>query len=186
MTRKYGLLFVALLVLAAPLSARADVLGHREASFVSNVGTFVYIGAGALLPLAEDGKQGKNHTLRAVDALAVSTIAEEALKHVVRERRPDMGGYDSFPSGHTTAAFTIATMQSAFHPHQAPLWYAGAALIGVSRVDLREHHWHDVIAGALIGFGAARWELSRHRGLLLQPWIEPDERRAGLSASARF
>lgn len=77
-------------------------------------------------------------------------------------------------------------MQSAFHPSQAPIWYAGATLIGIWRVDPREHRWHDVIAGAVIGFATARWELSRHHGLIFQPWIESDARSMGVQATTSF
>ena len=62
-------------------------------------------------------------------------------------------------------------MESAWHPREAPLWYGGATLIGVSRVTLHRHYIHDVIAGALLGYGTARLELASRHGLVLSPLI---------------
>ena len=76
-------------------------------------------------------------------------------------------------------------MQARFHPQEAVLWYAGAALIGESRIQERKHHLFDVLAGAGLGFGVARLELSLPRGLVLQPFIG-ERGRAGLALSGRF
>ncbi len=139
----------------------------------------LFLGAGTLLPLIEDGKDKKEHTLRAADALLTSTLITEGLKRIVREKRPDSNERTSFPSGHATAAFAIATMQASFHPKQAILWYAGATAIAASRVKLRRHYTKDVVAGAAIGFLTARFELKQPRGLLLSPFIHGN--RAGRS-----
>ena len=65
-------------------------------------------------------------------------------------------------------------MEGSLHPQQAPLWYLGAALISASRVRLHRHTVGDVVAGAALGFGVSRLELSQPRGLLLSPFITPD------------
>ena len=183
-----ALLLAALSLFIASFSspASADIFGHSEARFFSNTGNVLYLSVGVLLPLLEDGRQGKNHTLRTLDAFGSSLLLSEGLKLTVGEKRPRSNERDSFPSGHTTAAFSVATMESAFHPKQAALWYAGATLIGISRLDLHEHHAQDVIVGALLGYGVARWELSQRRGLILSPVIEPTERHYGINLSARF
>ena len=159
------------------------------ADFASGPGTLLFVGAGTLLPLATDGKDGAQHTLRTADALIVSTLLAEGLKQITREKRPDGSDTKSFPSGHATAAFTVATMQAYYHPKQALYWYGGAALIGASRVALDRHYTHDVLAGAALGYFTARLELNQNRGLLLRPFIRqsaPDNRVAGLSFSGSF
>jgi hypothetical protein len=175
---------------AAPLHlsgiTRSASFDRRSSDFASGTGNILFLLAGVGLPLLEDGHDGKQHSLRAADALLSSVLISEGLKLVTHEERPNHGGHDSFPSGHTTAAFAIATAQSAFHPSQAPLWYAGAAFIGYSRVRLNEHHIHDVIAGAALGYATARWSLSRKHGLLLTPWIAPDNGRLGVQLAGRF
>jgi membrane-associated phospholipid phosphatase len=173
----------ALLTLSG--SALADTT-HDFAKFLSNGGTVAFLVAGAALPLARDGRDSKEHTLRAMDGIGTATLASELTKMVVHERRPNNADLESFPSGHATAAFAAATMESAFHPKEAPLWYAGATLIGWSRVDLREHHTYDVVAGALLGYGIARLELSQKHGLILSPWIGHETRSAGLSLNGTF
>ena len=178
-----GLTSLYLLVFLAPSLAFAD--GPGWAKFASTTGSALFLGAGALLPMWRDGSAGREHTLRALDSLAVSVAFSEGLKSITHEKRPDSNAHDSFPSGHATAAFSVATMESSFHPHEAPLWYAGAAAIGDSRVVLHRHHWGDVIAGAGLGFGVSRWELSRPRGILIQPWIG-DKGSVGLMVSKEF
>jgi len=161
---------------------------NSAAKFASGGGTLLYLGAGTLLPLLEDGPDGKEHALRTLDSLLVSTLITEGLKRAVREKRPGSATkLNSFPSGHATAAFAVATMQANYHPQQALFWYGGASLIAYSRVKLNRHYYHDVIAGAAVGYLTSRWELSRPDGLVLAPFIK--SRRAGsngLSLSMSF
>lgn len=93
--------------------------------------------------------------------------------------RPDGSDSQSFPSGHATAAFTVAAMQAHYHPRQSLLWYGGATLIGASRVQLERHYWHDVIAGAALGYFTAQVELHQSKGLILRPFIEGGEASHG-------
>lgn len=84
-------------------------------------------------------------------AFGRSILATEALKFAVNEKRPD-GGDHSFPSGHTSFAFTGAE----FIRKDCAWWwsvpaYGIATFVGYSRVRSREHYTHDVVAGALIG-----------------------------------
>jgi membrane-associated phospholipid phosphatase len=138
------------------------------------------------LPLVADGKAGRNHTLRAGDALATSLLLDAGLDALTREKRPDSDAHDSFPSGHATAAFSLATVESALHPKQAVYWYTGATLIAASRFSLHRHTVGDVLAGAALGYGVGQWEMSSRRGLLLSPWIQPEKRAYGLFLSGRF
>ena len=159
------------------------------AEFASGTGTLLFLSAGTLLPLVEDGQNGRQHALRTADALLVSTLIAEALKTATHEKRPDGTDFKSFPSGHATAAFTVATMQAHYHPRGAILWYAGASAIAASRVRLDRHYTRDVIAGAALGYFTARLELGQNRGLLLRPFIRSqgaNNRVSGLSFSRSF
>ncbi len=62
-------------------------------------------------------------------------------------------GHHSFPSGHTTQAFAVASVVAA---HHEPLWvtitaYGIAGLVGFARIDHNAHFASDVAAGASIG-----------------------------------
>ena len=185
-----SILLIAPFLMTASLSlsarVRADSPERQAAKFASGSGNILYLAAGIGLPLLTDGKDGKNHALRTADALGTSVLLAEGLKNIVREKRPDANSRDSFPSGHATAAFAVATMESAFHPKQAIFWYAGATYISYSRVRLNRHYTQDVIAGAALGYFTARLEISRPRGLILSPLIEPTGRSIGLQISRSF
>ena len=85
-----------------------------------------------------------------------------ALTHVLGARTTD----PSFPSDHAAAAFAIAFAVLAFS-RRAGIGFLGvAALIAVSRVALGMHYPSDVLAGALVGFGAATLVTT-----LGSPWV---------------
>lgn len=177
---------LAFAVLTAPavcLPARADSPARSASKFASEGGNILFLAAGVGLPLLSDGHNGKNHSLRVLDALGTSVLLSEGLKNLVREKRPDSNAHDSFPSGHATAAFSVAAVEAGLHPRQAPLWYLGATLISYSRVRLHRHTVGDVLVGAALGIGTARVEMSQPRGLLLSPFITPDGTGMGIQMS---
>jgi membrane-associated phospholipid phosphatase len=77
-----------------------------------------------------------------------------ALKYGLNRPRPS-GGDHSFPSGHTSAAFSGAS----FIQRRYGWWYGApaylaASFVGWSRVDANAHYTEDVLAGAAIGIAA--------------------------------
>lgn len=63
--------------------------------------------------------------------------------------------FDSFPSGHTATAFSIATVfASQYNDTKAIpiLSYSLASLVGISRLTEHEHWASDVFSGALLGY----------------------------------
>ncbi|HWA84214.1 MAG TPA: phosphatase PAP2 family protein [Fimbriimonadaceae bacterium] len=155
------------------------------AKFASGPGAIGYVAIGVTLPLLRDGHMSKEHFWRGCEALGATVALTEALKAATHVPRPDSGTHDSFPSGHASATFCIATMESQFHPKEAPLWFAGAALIADSRLVLNRHHPSDVIAGAALGFLTARAELASRHGWVIAPLIG-EKSTFGLIAATRF
>jgi membrane-associated phospholipid phosphatase len=76
--------------------------------------------------------------------------------HPFIEQKTSAPGY-SFPSGHTAAAFQLATSLTI----ACPRWYVivpaytWASAVGYSRMELGVHYPSDVLAGAVIGAGSA-------------------------------
>ncbi|MGL4251810.1 MAG: phosphatase PAP2 family protein [Aeromonas sp.] len=70
----------------------------------------------------------------------------------------------SLPSGHTAAAFLMATILATGFPLWAPLLFGWAALVGASRLLLGVHYLSDLVAGALLGGGCALLAMSWSQG----------------------
>lgn len=73
--------------------------------------------------------------------------------------------HDSFPSGHATEAFSVASViamrsKSWVLPTVA---YTAATLVAFDRVNDRVHFASDVVAGAVLGTAIGRFVVARHR-----------------------
>lgn len=79
---------------------------------------------------------------------------------------PTLSGNGSFPSGHTIAAFSVATVFARrYASHRWVPWvaYGAAGLIGFSRITLQAHFPSDVFAGAAFGYVISRYAVLRRR-----------------------
>ncbi len=99
-------------------------------------------------------KNGDKGTLQFVESMATSFVITHGLKRLIDKPRPNGGRY-SFPSGHTSSAFTgAAFLQRRFGWKIGAPCYALAAYVGYTRIKARKHDIYDVGAGALIGVGS--------------------------------
>ncbi len=76
-----------------------------------------------------------------------------------------IGAYDSFPSGHTAAAFSIATVFAGRYTDRKWVkWiaYGLASTVAITRMVEHEHWASDLIPGALIGYGCGRQVLHNY------------------------
>lgn len=121
---------------------------HVARTATNSIVPFLAVGE---LSLFLSGKDGKHKALQGAEALVVTGMATELLKRVVREKRPNSDARTSFPSGHASAAFAMATVLAEDHPKSKWLAYGAASVISWSRVEVHAHRWHDVIAGAALG-----------------------------------
>jgi membrane-associated phospholipid phosphatase len=85
------------------------------------------------------------------ESAALTLGVTYGLKYTVNERRPN-GDRQAFPSGHSSISFSAAEfMRKRYGWEYGVPAYAAASFVAYSRVEAREHHPHDVVAGAAIG-----------------------------------
>lgn len=88
--------------------------------------------------------------------LLVATASTESLKYLTHETRPNGECCASFPSGHTSIAFTSAAyMHFRYGLAYSIPFYMAASYVGYSRVQANSHYTHDVIAGGALGILSA-------------------------------
>jgi membrane-associated phospholipid phosphatase len=109
------------------------------------------------LAMNEQGHEGMKQFAY---TLISSQLTVHILKVTTNQKRPCYKEGDkknSFPSGHTSAAFLGATfIHKRYGFKKAIIPYGAAILTGISRVQAKKHHVRDVIVGALIsGFWTA-------------------------------
>ncbi len=81
-------------------------------------------------------------------------------------KNPFTDGNSSYPSGHAISSFGIITVWASYYPH--PLTYAlyvipaGAVL---NRMSVDKHWPTDIVVGAAIGVGTARFLVNRHKAI---------------------
>ncbi len=103
---------------------------------------------------------------QAAVSLAVSHIPVAIAKKLYPRIRPYLALPDtntfrnplsdhSFPSGHTTAAFSVAIPFITAIPELLPLFLSLSIIVGFSRIYLGLHYPSDVLAGVAIGTSVA-------------------------------
>jgi hypothetical protein len=104
-------------------------------------------------------------------ALLVASLSTQVLKFAVGRARPYLGqgntaflpfareqGYDSFPSGHTAAAFSVTAVLAARidRPWVSAGLYTLATLTGLSRIYTEDHWFSDVLFNAIFSASLGR------------------------------
>lgn len=81
-------------------------------------------------------------------------------------------GMNSFPSGHTMAAFALYAFLAFCWPQKkwaALIFFLIAVLVGLSRMYLVQHFFKDVYLGAILGFGVAVFTYQLKSRI---PWVQ--------------
>ncbi len=113
-------------------------------------------GLGASLGISLLHKKDNEGAFKMTEGFVYTFLATHALKILVGEKRPNGSNNASFPSGHTSASFQAAEFLQLRYGYKYGIpAFTLATLVGYSRVKAKEHYWHDVIAGAMLGIGFA-------------------------------
>jgi len=157
-------------------------------------------------------RRAKNTGLMAWEALLHSGLLVQVVKHVAGRQRPSVengidywhgpaaffkryrdGGafsrYDSFFSGHTVSAWSLATVIAENYwdrPWVPIACYGLATLAGLSRLTEDTHWLSDVFLGAVVGFAVGKMVVrNQRRRLQLAPSLSPSGASLALSYEIR-
>ena len=127
--------------------------------------------------IRKDSKMQKT-ALLAGEAVADVEVLDTFLKDATNRKRPSaistkgnysdtwfeggpvFSGHGSYPSGHTIAAFSVATVIARRYGNHRWVPYAAyglAAMVGFSRLSLSAHYTSDVFLGGALGYAVARF-----------------------------
>jgi membrane-associated phospholipid phosphatase len=153
---------------------------RNHPDFHNNIDDYLPYAPGVVsLSLAASGVKGR-HKLgdQVILALLSNIIAQgvtQSLKRIVAYPRPNGEDNHSFPSGHTTTAFTNATLLHEEYGHRSVLYsiggYSTATAVGTMRMLNNKHWLADVLMGAGVGIGATK------ALYISYPWMQRTVRR---------
>jgi membrane-associated phospholipid phosphatase len=167
----------ALLIAAAATAAAFPFDDHFEQYFLDHPNDdFADIGAalgstaaitGLAIGLFSAGRFSRGDRFRAAtydlsQAVIVTQVYTTAVKLVVRRERPDGSNEKSFPSGHASNAFCVASVFASHYTKLAIPAYAFGAYVAVSRMAAHKHFFSDVVAGSGLGWTIGRSVVRRN------------------------
>ena len=163
-----------------PTFRRFNAIFTGNATAIGTVAVPVSLYAVGLLH--KDSKMQRT-ALLAGEAIADTEILTTVLKDATKRVRPGgfspsgnladswfdsrgslLHGAGSFPSGHTIAAFSVATVvgrRYANHRWVPCAAYGMAAIVGFSRLTLSAHYLSDVFLGGALGYSITRFTVLR-------------------------
>lgn len=170
------------------LGIRSEVLEHINTKYRAD-DYFQYAPGLAVYILDDAGLKAKHsfwdRTAVLAGSFVLQTAVVQTLKYTTNVTRPDSSAANSFPSGHTTLAFSGAEfLWQEYKDHS--IWigisgYVVASTIGFARVINNKHWVTDVVAGAGIGilstkisyFAFERLKLKRANNKKVVAFVSP-------------
>ncbi len=160
---------------------------HRIGHVLSGTNTGLLIAAVPvsfyIAGLIHKDSYSTNTALLAGEAVVNAQIVTIAMKDIGRRLRPvdvgpngnfndtwfdsknrSAGGFGSFPSGHTAAAFSVATVfAERYRTHRWVPWvaYGLAGVVGLSRLNGQAHFPSDIFFGAALGYSVSHFVVLR-------------------------
>jgi membrane-associated phospholipid phosphatase len=140
---------------------RNSIGNDGEGQTLSTAGGPFYVSLG-VVGLFTVGRFTHNTRFRAMtydlaNAAIVNLAYSELLKVTVRRERPNGADNKSFPSGHASNAFTLATVVDRHYGWKIGVpAYLFATGVGISRLQQNAHWLSDVVAGSALGYIVGR------------------------------
>lgn len=151
----------------------------------------------------DENDKAKRTALIATESFLVTGLYTTVIKVSMGRHRPSTGDsstsfdgfttdHKSFPSGHTSTAFAIATVIANKYeetPYIKPISYGIASLTGLSRINDEKHWASDVFFGAALGYFTSKTILRLHnnkKGQHFTIYPRADSRGGGIMLSKNF
>jgi membrane-associated phospholipid phosphatase len=153
---------------------------------IGNPGTHFAL-AGAWYLAGQQGGDTKTYEVGKTlfSALAINGVTVMLGQTASWDKSPN-GEWGTFPSGHTSSSFVVASVMHQAYGHAVgiPL-YGVATLAGVQRLDSREHYMSDVVMGGvlgtLVGHSVASGRDPEIFGWKVLPYANPETGASGIA-----
>lgn len=125
-----------------------------------------------------------------ISALTVNGLTVLLGQTATSDRSPN-GERGTFPSGHTSSTFTLASvMHQAYGPWVGAPLYALGGLVATERLDNGEHYFSDVVMGAVMGLVIGHTIAGEHEievfGGRIVPYADPESGASGIAWHVSF
>lgn len=162
--------------------------GYKPGKYMGN---FAVLAAGTLATYGIGAWAGTpGVTALAADLLRSQALAlglTYGLKYAVQRPRPDGTSDDSFPSGHASETFAVASVLTKYYGWKGALpGYSWASYVAVSRLNQKRHFLSDVVFGAGLGLGVG-WSGARpESNWRIVPEVSPSRASINVTRSSRM
>jgi hypothetical protein len=151
-----------------------QVTASRAISYAGSAYGFAAVAGGFyIIGRTTHNSRARETGILTAEATIDGLIVSASLKGLTQRARPQTGierseffdGGNSFPSGHSVQAWSMATIvANEYHDHRAVqvTAYAIASAVSISRFTGGRHYLSDVVVGSALGFGTGRYVYHAH------------------------
>jgi len=184
-------------------SSTTDDLANLFEPFGNGIVTIPALAAFYVFGNYYENDKAKRTALIATESFLITGLYTTILKVAMGRHRPSTvdsstsfegftTDHKSFPSGHTSTVFAIATVVANKYeetPYIKPISYGIASLTGLSRINDDKHWASDVFFGAALGYFTSKTILRLHsnkKGQHFTIYPRADRRGGGIVLSKNF